>query len=95
MMIRLISLFLSIVTAIFPFFNSLIPHRSIASSLRTVVIDDSGDDIILLDENGAAVDESIFYDEAETGESSDLPLSYDSREYGIITPSKSQGSTGC
>ena len=97
MMASIISLFLSIVLAIFPFLNVISPHKSIISSMKTVTVDDSGSDIILLDEDGAEVDESIFYDEAEDSDVSEnpLPSAYDSRDYGIITDAKAQGHTGC
>ena len=97
MMASIISLFLSIVLAIFPFLNVISPHKSIISSMKTVTVDDSVSDIILLDEDGAEVDESIFYDEAEDSDVSEnpLPSAYDSRDYGIITDAKAQGHTGC
>ncbi|MCQ2471271.1 MAG: lectin like domain-containing protein [Clostridia bacterium] len=94
-MSKIISLVISVILWFFPFLNFLPIGAEFPAKLQIITMDEDGNDIILLDENGEAVDEEQFHADSAEEETVTLPQKYDARDDGIVTPVKAQGNTGC
>ena len=92
-MLKIISIFLSIITGFFSFFNIISPKNPV-DDMQIVTMKENGSDVALFDECGNEVSEDIFIGEPEE-ENNSLPASYDARDDGLVTAPKVQGNTGC
>ncbi len=91
----IICLIISFIMSFLPFLNSFIPEKSFMEKISTITEKVQGTNVIAVDENGMEIDENLFAPENADKINAVLPLKYDARNEGIITPSKSQGNTGC
>lgn len=90
-----ISILLSILIAIFPFFNSPDIKKDFTDDLQIVTMAENGSDITLQDESGITISEDQFSSEIELTDADNLPSAYDARNDNLITPVKAQGNSGC
>lgn len=92
----IISILLSLLTALFPFLSTLVPENKPTDNLQIVTMEENGNDIVLFNEDGEEIDEEIFADDEDNEtDSVSLPEKYDARDDGLITPVKAQGNSGC
>lgn len=90
-----ISIILSIIMAILPYLGSFFKEKSFTDELKTVVMEEDGNDIVLFNEDGEAVSEELFTQDSEDSDIPLLPVKYDARDEGLVTPPKAQGNSGC